>query len=740
MGADLITGTGTSFGGPWVDASISAAALTLIVAEAEGGREFTLDLPPGTLEALSAWPDSGDPVDLLPHAKDGRLRWQAPAGSWRIHGLASSPAGDVKHAAPGDQGPILDPFSKSAIDAYLAPFSAALDKPGIPEPRAHSHGPFDYERAAWTGDFFARFQHFHGYDLRSQLPLFHGQGDPGQVARVRADYRETLGRLHRESLAQWQTWAKKRGSLARNRAHGSPGNLLDHYAAADIPETALSRRPEDAQIPMLRFAASAAHLGGKRLVAASAFDSLGEPFRVTPAQIKEAADFLWLGGANHLIFHGIPHSPSDDTGRFLPASTRLGPDGGLWKDLPAFNAYVARCQTFLQTGEPDGELLLYHPAHDTWHDGAEGLPLFALHNQRQWLHGTPFHRAAMAFWQAGIPCEYLSDSFLSGAMVEGGRIRLGKQTYAALVIPETRHLPDSTAWQFSRIAKDGGKIIFLGKLPADVPGFHESETRRQSLAGLLAGFPPETGDPAEAAVKAGIAAETDLSRIGIRFIRRKLPDGHVWLLVNRSGQDIDTTLALSRPFASAILMDPWSGRSGVASAENGLRLLLAPGESRILRTFTEKQAQGPAWTDLEPSGDPLPLAGTWKITFTEGGPSLPDSYETSTLSSWTERDGDAYKHFSGTALYRLEFDLEKELPALLDLGGIAHTARVRLNGKDAGTCWAPPHRLDVRGFLQSGKNLLEIEVTNLAANRIAGDRPPLPSGLLGPVFLLPLKP
>ncbi len=767
MGVDLVTGTGLSFGGSAVDASTAAASLASIVAETEGGREFVLDLPPGTLEVLSAWPDSGEPVDLLSHARDKRLRWQVPAGSWRIHGLVSSPAGDVKLAAPGGQGPILDPFSKSAIDAYLAPFSTALDKPGIPEPRAHSHGPFEYERAAWTRDLFTRFQHFHGYDLRSQLPLFHGRGDPGQVARVRADYRETMGLLHREFLAQWQTWARKRGSLARNQAHGSPGNLLDHYAAADIPETALFRQAEDAQIPMLRFAASAARLGGKHLIAAEAFSSFGEPFRITPAQIKEAADFLWLGGANHLFFHGIPYSPPDaGWPGWLPLTpAHMGPNGGLWKNLPAFNTYVARCQTFLQAGEPDSELLLYYPVHDAWHDGAEGLPLFSLHNQHQWLHGTPFHRAAMTFWQAGIPCEFISDSFLSGAMVEGGRIRLGKQSYHALVIPDTRLLPDSTAWQISRIAKDGGKVIFLGRLPADVPGFNNVGERRQSLAELLAGFTAETGDPAEATAKAGIAVDADLSRLGIRFIRRKLADGHVWFLVNRSGQTVDATVALSRPFASAVLMDPWSGRSGVAATENGLRLFLAPGESRILRTFAEKQAQGPAWTDPEPAGDLIPLAGIWKVTFIEGGPILPEPYETPTFSSWTERDGEAYRHFSGTALYRLEFDLEKDFPALLDLGDIAHTARVRLNGKDAGTCWVPPHCFDVRGLLQSGKNLLEIEVTSLAANRIAGldpDKapwkddpvfldaggkpfdpsawPPLPSGLLGPVILLPLKP
>jgi hypothetical protein len=35
---------------------------------------------------------------------------------------------------------------------------------------------------------------------------------------------------------QWTDWAHKNGSITRNQAHGSPGNLIDIYASVDIPE------------------------------------------------------------------------------------------------------------------------------------------------------------------------------------------------------------------------------------------------------------------------------------------------------------------------------------------------------------------------------------------------------------------------------------------------------------------------------------------------------------------------
>jgi hypothetical protein len=101
----------------------------------------------------------------------------------------------------------------------------------------------------------------------------------------------------------------------------------------------------------------------------------------------------------------------------------------------------------------------------------------------------------------------------------------------------------------------------------------------------------------------------------------------------------------------------------------------------------------------------------------------------------------------------------------LDLGDVRETARVFINGKPAGISWSPPHRMEVSELLKPGENLIEIEVTNLAANRIADlDRrgvswkrfheinfvgrsykpfdasawPTIDSGLGGPVLLQPL--
>ena len=55
----------------------------------------------------------------------------------------------------------------------------------------------------------------------------------------------------------------------------------------------------------------------------------------------------------------------------------------------------------------------------------------------------------------------------------------------------------------------------------------------------------------------------------------------------------------------------------------------------------------------------------------------------------------------------------------LDLGKVCESARVKINGKDAGIWWSIPFHANVGEYLKKGENIIEIEVINVSANRIA---------------------
>ena len=160
------------------------------------------------------------------------------------------------------------------------------------------------------------------------------------------------------------------------------------------------------------------------------------------------------------------------------------------------------------------------------------------------------------------------------------------------------------------------------------------------------------------------------------------------------------------------------------------------------------------------------IEGQWNVTFVDGGPNLPDNHQMEQLESWTKLDDSRAKSFAGTARYKIEFDkpAQKADDWILELGRVCESARVSLNGRMVGTVWCEPFQCQISRYIRSGKNVLEIEVTNLAANRIrdmdkrrvnwkyfydinvvdknyklfdASAWPLRYSGLLGPVRLIP---
>src|SRR5207253_294051 len=84
------------------------------------------------------------------------------------------------------------------------------------------------------------------------------------------------------------------------------------------------------------------------------------------------------------------------------------------------------------------------------------------------------------------------------------------------------------------------------------------------------------------------------------------------------------------------------------------------------------------------------------------------------------------KYFSGTALYSKRFTLPanyfgEDRRVFLDLGEVKVIASVKVNGKDAGTVWKLPFRVEVTEAIRAGENVLEVEVVNLWPNRLIGD-------------------
>jgi hypothetical protein len=748
----------------------------LLHAAAEARRlGMGLDMPPG-----SGWRLGGPGVPLEDAGVS--LRIEADTVLLRLSG-----DGKVKRPAPGGEGYAIDPFSRAAVRHYLDFYGHRLGVVPRGTIRAFFHDSYEYTGDA-SAELFATFLKRRGYDLRRYVSALRGEGDADVVARVKSDYRETMDEMLLENLLRpFTAWAHAHGSLSRNQAHGSPGNLLDLYAASDIPETELfGPLGGPGSDPFIsKFASSAAHVTGKRLASAETGTWLGEHFTVPLDQLKQEVDQLFVSGVNHILYHGTAYSPRDVPwpGWLFYASTDLNSRDALWRDLPALNRYVARVQSMLQLGRPDNDVLLYWPVYDNWHD-TTGLRMSFTVERPSWFHDKPVGAVAQLLWDAGYGFDYVSDRLLEEHLSKS-------EGYRDLVVPPTTHMPDATFARLLDLARAGATVVFVERLPTDVPGLSRLEERRRRLESakrqVVLGAADSNGVRRAAIGKglvlvgdrverlldaAGVRRERIVDHQGVRFIRRSSESGHHYFISNAGSSTLDGWVPLAVSATAAVIMDPMSGQTGLArlrtdtDGQAEVYLRLEPGASLILRTFDHPVAGAP-WRYEAPVGAAVELRGTWSVSFVAGGPVLPAAFSTDTLVSWTERGGEEAQRFAGTARYTIRFDAPSPGDAssyLLDLGKVAESARVRLNGKELGTLFARPFAVETGPLRRTG-NELEIEVTNLSANRIRDlDRRGVPwkifndinfvsidykpfdasrwpvrlSGLLGPVSLQPL--
>jgi hypothetical protein len=753
LGVDMATGTGWPFGGPMVSAADGSSSLALL---------------------------------------DGKL-------------IGKPTAMKVKRAAPGDEGLVLDPYSSAALDRYLRHFSKAFAE--LPRDaaqgrgiRSQFHDSFEYYNASWTADLPATFQKMHGYDIQryaawiagEQPPLLVGEHalDDDTLSRLKGDYRRTLAKLHLDYVNGWVTWAHAEGFKARNQAHGAPGNLLDLYGAADIPETesygltelpivglrgdavGVSIDPDPPSVTIGRFASSAAHVMGKPLVSSETLTWLRENFRESPAAAKPQLDRLFAAGINHIFYHGTVYSPIDAQwpGWLFYASTQLTPSNPLWDDFGAMHAYVARVQAVLQAGAPDNDILLYWPFDDVVEHSGGLMEHYGVH-ENKWLTEAPAGRMAAKLLQGGYSFDFVSDAQLARLTVNGGAIVAPGGRYRSIVVPATRRMSVETLERLRDLARQGARVEFES-LPQDVPVLGNLEARRAKMRALLE-------DPAFRAAVAGeklpsgSVRQEEAPQVGLAHIRRARPDGYDYFFANLTGSAFDGWLQLGTPGEFAMILDPLTGHTGAAAvkrADKGnlrVYLQLASGESTLVRTSLAKSAhKAQPWRYAKPAEAGFALQGEWRLEFIKGGPVLPGPARMSTLASWTMLEDAEAKRFAGTARYRVEFDAPATRADAweLDLGDVRETARVTLNGKRVATVWSLPFKARLDGLKARG-NVLEIEVTSLASNRVrdldvrkvpwkimreinlvsvkyrpfdAAGWEIEPAGLLGPVTLVPL--
>lgn len=787
LGIDLANASGWPFGGPWVDPSDACKNINFKTYSLKEGERlndkiefiqqplvravgqkpditrledpisknqnlqtYALDQirfeKPLPLYTLMAYSDSGQIMDLTPLVMpDRRLDWTASRGNWTLYALFRGWHGkQAERAGPGGEGDVIDHFSGTAINNYLKHFDGIFSDYDIKSLRGYFNDSYEVDDASgqadWTDNLFYEFRIRRGYDLSGHLPALFQKDSPEKNARILSDYRQTISDLILEKFTTtWTEWAHKQGKFTRDQAHGSPGNILDLYAASDIPET------EGNEITRLKFASSAANVTGKQFASCEAATWLGEHFTSSLADVKKAVDLFFLSGINHVFYHGTCFSPQDEPwpGFLFYASVEFTPVNSFWNDFEGLNKYVTRVQSFLQQGMPDNEILIYFPVFDRYAEYSRGM-LEHFDAVSPSFNGTPFKSGIETMLNKGYSFDYISDLQVKNTEVADGTLLTEGNEYKTLILPGCKYIPVETLTHILKLANDGAKIIVFGELPENIAGWADFEEKESVLKQIKSSIKfSGTNNPEVSRAVFGngtILSGTDLNELlnfagikresmsdnNISFVRRINRTGYNYFVCNQGEKEFDGWLSLQVRASSAAVFNPQTEEYGIVKSrvnnEGAFEICtkIFPGESLIISTFNNKIA-GQKFVLYDPVSDPGEITGSWKIEFIRGGPVLPPSKETDKLFSWTEFEGEDVKNFSGTARYSLSFAKPsgKADAWMLNLGRVCESARVTLNGKEIALLIGPDFKVIVDRKQLKKMNTLAIEISNLMANRIS---------------------
>ncbi|HEY7271965.1 MAG TPA: glycosyl hydrolase [Actinoplanes sp.] len=708
---DLTLGSGWSFGGPHITADLAARQL----------RWERREIGPGplTVAVTSPWPgdeliaaylgagSTQEPPRTCEQLAivDNAIRIPDGAGPRQVLLVYTQRTGqNVKRAAAGSEGPVLDHYSAAAVDAHIRHIGdRMLD--AVPAELVGSVfcDSLEVYGADWTAGLPGEFARRRGYPL---LPILYRLVVEGPDAfRVRADYHRTLAELYQENFIDaFRRWAAGRGVPFRIQNYGTPPASLSSYRFADLFEGEGWGWQE---ITPTRWASSAAHLYGRAVTSAEVWTWVHAPsFRATPLDLKAEAHEHLLNGINQLIGHGWPYSPADAPGLgwFFYAAGALDDRNPWWPAMPELNAYLARLCWLLRQGDPVADVAVYVPTEDLFATMGAGVG-GSLDTWREANRRIPGAVPA-AIRAAGLDYDLIDDDAL--AVVPADR-------YRVVVLPATTTIPDGTAGWLDDVTAAGGSVLTVGS--------------SVSMPGAVAVPVDALAEALNAAVEPDLVLSPPTPDIG--FVHRRCLDVDVYVLAN-TGAERRTFRVVGR--GSATEWDPASRQ--VRPLDDGRPMTLHPHQATVIVRTSMSNADDPA---PEPS-EWQPVDGPWRVAFADEPPHPVDLPHV-----WEEQPGRRY--FSGAATYTATFELDDIADGarvLVDLGEsrivgtdrtgqlgrsyraavagpVGEIAQVRLNGVPCGIAWAPPYRLDLSAAAGAGRNDIEITVFNTAANALAAD-------------------
>jgi hypothetical protein len=728
-------------------------------------------------------------IDLISKMHpDGSLDWDPPEGHWVVLRIGYSLIGTTNNPAPAEAtglevDKLSTKFVKSYMDNYLGMFQDTVgrDNMGKRGIRYLLSDSWEAGFQNWTDDMLAQFSKQRGYDPRPWLPVLAGHVVVSAQASDQFlwDFRKTIADLIATAhYGQVDASVKERDMGHYGESHESGRALIadgmEIKKLDDVPMSAMWTQPLGQNKPLYRYiaddreSASVAHIYGQNLAAAESMTSAGSAWGWSPRTLKPTADQEFLSGINRIAVHESTHQPLIDKapgltvgpfGQMFNRNDTWAEQAGAWVD------YLARTSYMLQQGKFCADVIYFY---------GEDSNITAIFREK----APPI--------PVGYNYDYVNaDALIHVLTASAGLVGTpGGVTYHLLALdPFSRNMSLPVLRAIYKLVKSGANIS--GEKPIGSPSLADDPAEYKQLSDELFGDGTGVHSVGKGKVYAGFSVSEALRTIGVPvdfdsgqpvsesdeplqqqrvyFLHRRLADGDVYFLDNRSDQaaTIEANFRVTGKTPELWYAETGKSRPApykIADARTTVPLSLEPWGT-VFVVF-RKPARSPR---RAPSNivetQVATIDGPWSLSF-QPGRGAPASVTMNTLSDWSKSTDPGIRYFSGIGTYTKMFDVpaswnRSKSQFSIDLGDVENLATVTINGKAMGQVWHAPFRVEVTDAIHPGQNEITISVVNLWVNRLIGDEqtgatkytfagwhqykansPLLPSGLLGPVSVI----
>lgn len=451
----------------------------------------------------------------------------------------------------------------------------------------------------WTDKLPEEFEARRGYDLMPLLfALAYEGGD--RERKIRQDFYKTVAELYEEAFfKQIGDWCEKNNLKLTGHTeedlwlHPSrQGNYFDTVRHLQIPGADCHdyryRFPRKITYREPKLAVSVSRSYGKERAMSEAFGGAG--WACTLQEFKRGVNTAGAMGISMFTLHGfyseIDHqgSQSDWPGNFFFQNP-------YWRYFRHFADYISRVCFMNTQGNPVVDIGLFYPIEymqgETY---AKGVAKTGKNVD------AAFNAALNCLIEHQIDVDMVDGEGLLKAEIEDGKLCVGHERFAVILIPDAVLLNDTLSEKLSEFEKAGGKIIYYA-------------TQADSDAIAPEELPGAVADVIQLDAKVMKGDRFDL------FINhREVENKHYYFVANSTPKEREMTLLL-REKGHAVKLSPESGESAAVDhriTEDGTVVELTLDEDEGIWIVIDPESKAEQYIG-EQIVDEKAIAGNWEF-------------------------------------------------------------------------------------------------------------------------------